>query len=86
MVRGENNNGGGPRPFDAFLVQFQGSVCWQRNDRGPFYGGGVTCPRVATNADRGGAVGMTIASESDMLVRRGFFSRGIAEAGWVRSN
>ena len=84
MIRGENNNGGGPLPFDAFLVQFQGAVCWQRTDSGPFYGGGVACPRVPTNADRGGAVGMTIASESDMLLRRGFFSRGILEAGWVQ--
>lgn len=84
MIRGENNKGGRPRPFDAFLVQFMGAVCWQRTDSGPFYGGGVACPRVPTNADRGGAVGMTIVSESDMLVRRGFFSRGIAEAGWVQ--
>jgi Alpha/beta hydrolase domain len=57
MIRGENNNGGGPRPFDAFLVQFMGAVCWQRTDSGPFYGGGVACPRVPTDADRGGAVG-----------------------------
>jgi Alpha/beta hydrolase domain len=84
MVRGENKVGGGPRPFDAFLVQFMGAVCWQRTDIGPFYGGGVACQRVPTSADRGGAVGMTIASESDMLVRRGFFSRGIDEPGWVQ--
>ena len=84
MIRGENNNGGGPRPFDAFLVQFQGAVCWQRTDSGPFYGGGVACPRVPTNADRGGAVGMTIASESDMLLRRGFSHAVSLEAGWVQ--
>ena len=27
---------------------------------------------------------MTIASEGDLLVRRGFFSRGIGEPGWVQ--
>jgi alpha/beta hydrolase family protein len=82
MVQGENNHT--PRPYDAFLVQFQGGVCWQRNDTAPFYGGGAACARVPTVADRNGALAMVVASESDMLVRRGFFSRGIGVPDYVQ--
>jgi hypothetical protein len=82
MVQGENNHA--PRPYDAFLVQFQGGVCWQRNDTAPFFGGGAACARVPTAADRNGALAMVVASESELLVRRGFFSRGIGVPDYVQ--
>ncbi len=84
MTRGENFDVDGVRPYDAFLVQFQGNVCWQRNTTPPFFGGGVACAGVATVAQRNGAVAMTVASESELLVRRGFFSRGIGVPDYVQ--